>query len=227
MEGLSTRHRCKRTIPQNLRPCWYEPYAAAWPAGRPQHTACSSQQPLRPESCLPRRLTTRPWTPRILPARRPYGFLERFDPGFTPNTTDMDGQRYTYGQQPTIGQWNLAQLAQALMAGELLDLVRPLVLVGTCECSLRALPQLHAYSSSLLDSAPACLQGPRCCLLCLRVPRRLSYTSAEQSLAAQEAAQAAVGEYATVLKDTHNELIGRKMGLRAYKQACLRPADMP
>ena len=30
-----------------------------------------------------------------------------------------------------------------------------------------------------------------------------------------------MGTYATVLKNTHNELIGRKMGLRAYKQVRL------
>ena len=53
----------------------------------------------------------------------PFGFLERFDPDYTPNTTDMDGMRYTYGRQPTIGQWNLAQLAQALLLAELIEQV--------------------------------------------------------------------------------------------------------
>lgn len=26
----------------------------------------------------------------------PYGFLERFDPDFTPNTTDLPGRRYCF-----------------------------------------------------------------------------------------------------------------------------------
>ncbi len=54
---------------------------------------------------------------------RPYGFLERFDPNFTPNTTDMDGRRYTYRAQPGIGHWNCAQLANALIAAGLVPLV--------------------------------------------------------------------------------------------------------
>ncbi|KAK9915711.1 hypothetical protein WJX75_003009 [Coccomyxa subellipsoidea] len=52
----------------------------------------------------------------------PYGFLERFDPNFTPNTTDLDGRRYTYRAQPGIGHWNSAQLANSLIAAGLLNL---------------------------------------------------------------------------------------------------------
>jgi uncharacterized protein YdiU (UPF0061 family) len=44
----------------------------------------------------------------------PYGWLEDFDPDWTPNTTDRHGKRYRYGNQPGIGQWNLAQLGNAL-----------------------------------------------------------------------------------------------------------------
>lgn len=44
----------------------------------------------------------------------PYGMLDQFDLNFTPNTTDMPGRRYAFGQQPQIGQWNLWQLANAL-----------------------------------------------------------------------------------------------------------------
>jgi uncharacterized protein YdiU (UPF0061 family) len=44
----------------------------------------------------------------------PYGWLEDFDPNWTPNTTDAEGRRYAYGQQPQIAQWNLTKLAQAL-----------------------------------------------------------------------------------------------------------------
>jgi serine/tyrosine/threonine adenylyltransferase len=45
----------------------------------------------------------------------PYGWLEDFDPGFTPNTTDAAQRRYRYGWQPQVVQWNLLQLAQALV----------------------------------------------------------------------------------------------------------------
>lgn len=51
----------------------------------------------------------------------PYGFLEEFSPNFTPNTTDMPGHRYAFKEQPSIGQWNLAQLANALAASGMLD----------------------------------------------------------------------------------------------------------
>lgn len=44
----------------------------------------------------------------------PYGWLEDFDFGWTPNTTDRQNKRYRYGNQPNIGLWNLYQLANAL-----------------------------------------------------------------------------------------------------------------
>ena len=44
----------------------------------------------------------------------PYGWLEPYDPGWTPNTTDASGKRYRFGNQPSIAQWNLARLAEAL-----------------------------------------------------------------------------------------------------------------
>ena len=44
----------------------------------------------------------------------PYGWLEDFNPGWTPNTTDAQGKRYCFGNQPQIAQWNLQQLANAV-----------------------------------------------------------------------------------------------------------------
>ncbi|MDO6803857.1 YdiU family protein [Wenyingzhuangia sp. 1_MG-2023] len=41
----------------------------------------------------------------------PYGWLDNYDPDWTPNTTDSQNRRYRYGQQPNIGLWNLYQLA--------------------------------------------------------------------------------------------------------------------
>jgi len=45
----------------------------------------------------------------------PYGWLEGYDLAWTPNTTDAEGRRYCYGNQPHIAQWNLARLAEALL----------------------------------------------------------------------------------------------------------------
>lgn len=44
----------------------------------------------------------------------PYGWVDNFDPGWTPNTTDAEGRRYRFGHQPRIAHWNLLQLANAL-----------------------------------------------------------------------------------------------------------------
>jgi len=44
----------------------------------------------------------------------PYGWLEGYDPNWTPNTTDARNKRYRYGNQPRIALWNLLQLANAL-----------------------------------------------------------------------------------------------------------------
>jgi uncharacterized protein YdiU (UPF0061 family) len=54
----------------------------------------------------------------------PYGWLEAFDPDWTPNTTDAATRRYRYGAQPQVAHWNLLQLANAVVP--LLDDAGPL-----------------------------------------------------------------------------------------------------
>ena len=44
----------------------------------------------------------------------PYGWLEDFNPDWTPNTTDSSTRRYRYGHQPQIGAWNIARLLEAI-----------------------------------------------------------------------------------------------------------------
>ena len=44
----------------------------------------------------------------------PYGWLEDYNPTWTPNTTDNQHKRYRFENQPQIGLWNLYQLANAL-----------------------------------------------------------------------------------------------------------------
>jgi len=94
----------------------------------------------------------------------PYGWLEDFDPDWTPNTTDAQHRRYRYGQQPAIAQWNLMQLANALLP--LIDDPAPL------EAALSEFAQhyqtlwqtmmanklgLHAYDANLVDALHQCL----------------------------------------------------------------------
>ncbi|MET0411072.1 MAG: protein adenylyltransferase SelO family protein, partial [Polyangiaceae bacterium] len=45
----------------------------------------------------------------------PYGWLDDFDPDWTPNTTDRNGRRYRSSHQPRIALWNLVRFAQALL----------------------------------------------------------------------------------------------------------------
>jgi len=54
----------------------------------------------------------------------PYGWLENYDPNWTPNTTDAAERRYRFGSQPQIAFWNLAQLANAIYP--LIEQVEPL-----------------------------------------------------------------------------------------------------
>lgn len=68
----------------------------------------------------------------------PYGWLENYDPDWTPNTTDAQGRRYRFGNQPKIALWNLVQLANALYP--LLPKAEALQQALTC------------YSSSFEDS---------------------------------------------------------------------------
>jgi serine/tyrosine/threonine adenylyltransferase len=44
----------------------------------------------------------------------PYGWLDDYDPTWTPNTTDASGRRYRFEHQPAIAQWNLIRLAEAI-----------------------------------------------------------------------------------------------------------------
>ncbi len=44
----------------------------------------------------------------------PYGWIDDYDPDWTPNTTDAQGRRYRFGHQPQVAYWNLTRLAGAL-----------------------------------------------------------------------------------------------------------------
>ncbi|CAA7039883.1 unnamed protein product [Microthlaspi erraticum] len=51
----------------------------------------------------------------------PFGFLDAFDPSYTPNTTDLPGRRYCFANQPDIGLWNIAQFSKTLAVAQLID----------------------------------------------------------------------------------------------------------
>jgi uncharacterized protein YdiU (UPF0061 family) len=44
----------------------------------------------------------------------PFGWIDDYDPDWTPNTTDAAGRRYRFGAQPQVAYWNLTRLAAAL-----------------------------------------------------------------------------------------------------------------
>ncbi len=54
----------------------------------------------------------------------PYGFIDDYDPDWTPNTTDAAGRRYRFGHQPAVAHWNLVQLANAIYP--LIEKAKPL-----------------------------------------------------------------------------------------------------
>ncbi len=64
----------------------------------------------------------------------PYGWLEDYDPGWTPNTTDAAGRRYRFGNQSRVAHWNLVQLANALvhLVGEVEPLLTALEAYREC-----------------------------------------------------------------------------------------------
>nr|WP_207916426.1 YdiU family protein [Lysobacter sp. N42] len=54
----------------------------------------------------------------------PYGWIDDYDPDWTPNTTDAQRRRYRFGQQAAVAYWNLGRLAGAIAT--LADDVEPL-----------------------------------------------------------------------------------------------------
>ncbi|MDO9477924.1 MAG: YdiU family protein [Pseudohongiella sp.] len=44
----------------------------------------------------------------------PYGWVDDYNPDWTPNTTDAANRRYRFGNQAAIARWNLYQLANAI-----------------------------------------------------------------------------------------------------------------
>lgn len=50
----------------------------------------------------------------------PFAFLDKYEPFFTPNITDLHNRRYCFQNQPSVGLWNLCRLLDALVAAKAL-----------------------------------------------------------------------------------------------------------
>jgi serine/tyrosine/threonine adenylyltransferase len=67
----------------------------------------------------------------------PYGWIDDYNPNWTPNTTDRQDKRYRFGNQINIAYWNLYQLANALY---------PLINdAKTIESILDTIPDLYSH----------------------------------------------------------------------------------
>jgi uncharacterized protein YdiU (UPF0061 family) len=79
----------------------------------------------------------------------PYGWLEGYDPDWTPNTTDAGQRRYRYAQQPAVAAWSLTRLAEALfpIAPEAEPLERALARYG--ETLVPALREMRCHKLGL------------------------------------------------------------------------------
>ena len=100
----------------------------------------------------------------------PYGWIDNFDPNWTPNTTDAGGRRYRFGAQEQIAHWNLGMLANAL--APLFPTTDPLVeglnryvavldaesrktiaaKLGLSECLEEDVARMHALQKLLYDA---------------------------------------------------------------------------
>ena len=81
----------------------------------------------------------------------PYGWLEDYDPGWTPNTTDASMKRYRFGAQPHIASWNVERLANAVYP--LVEEVEPLADALNCFVTRfnERWPQMMADKLGIVD----------------------------------------------------------------------------
>jgi serine/tyrosine/threonine adenylyltransferase len=84
----------------------------------------------------------------------PYGWLEGYDPDWTPNTTDAQRGRYRFGMQPQVAGWNVARLAEALFP--LIGEVEPLqaALEGYRDAVDHQLPVMLARKLGIVRYTP-------------------------------------------------------------------------
>ena len=100
----------------------------------------------------------------------PYGWMEVFDSAFTPNTTDLPGRRYCYGNQPQVMLWNCAMLANALLRAGLMSKEDAQAIVNSYGPVLEAEYQrlfsaklgLHSSSDKLVEELLSLMEKDSC-----------------------------------------------------------------
>ncbi len=86
----------------------------------------------------------------------PYGWIDDFDLGWTPNTTDAQQRRYAFGNQPGIGLWNVARLGDALR-----PLLAPADADARIERALAAYQETYGADATRRFAAKLGLDGAR------------------------------------------------------------------
>jgi uncharacterized protein YdiU (UPF0061 family) len=130
----------------------------------------------------------------------PYGWLENYDPNWTPNTTDAREHRYRYGNQPQIAFWNLAQLANAIYP--LIEATEPLqaALDGYVTAFERGLQTMMANKLGL-----ASYQADTDDELCADLPKLLERVETDMTLFFRQLAH--IKTDAAALDKTDDELL--------------------
>jgi serine/tyrosine/threonine adenylyltransferase len=132
----------------------------------------------------------------------PYGWIEPFDLDWTPNITDAGNRRYRFGHQLRVAQWNIAQLARALV---------PL-------CDAAALERVVAGFAAEADQ-----QFHHMML------RKLGLTGRREHAAADQALLAGLGERLTA-REIDMTLFFRALATddpaTAMREACYEPDDL-
>ena len=129
----------------------------------------------------------------------PYGWLEGYDPTWTPNTTDADRRRYCFGNQPHVAAWNLQCLAAALH-----PLFGPLGLQGKLERGLDTYQTTFAQTHAAMTANKlglAALQGAADEALVNDLLQLLSAVETDMTIFYRRLAAVPLGEAASSLGD--------------------------
>jgi uncharacterized protein YdiU (UPF0061 family) len=164
----------------------------------------------------------------------PYGWLDDYDPNWTPNTTDAHGRRYRYGQQPNVAWWNLGRFASALvpLIGGTNELQAVLEReASSFETELRDMQrrkiglESSAVADALAQEFPAILHS---CALDMtlayrwlaKLPSSVAVASASDQSAADQSAQALL-EHASYAAFSEDDRVKLASWLQRYAAAAV------
>jgi len=132
----------------------------------------------------------------------PYGWLDDFNPEWTPNTTDAQHRRYRYSQQPNIALWNCYQLANSLYP--LIEETEPL--------------------EDVLQGFQAKYQKQWCVMMASKLGLGV-YKEGDQLLF--ERLEALLGQVETDMTLFYRLLASQSLCLDTFKDAYYAPDDLP